>query len=84
MADPTTRKRAELNAEWLKRNKKISGQLHRTFDTDDGKKTLEWLSELCFANESTIVFDSPDKSAFREGQRFVYLKIQEALAARYE
>ena len=47
----------------------------RVFDTDDGRKVLEHMCKTCFAFETTFTPGQPDVTAFKEGQRHLFLMI---------
>ena len=50
-----------------------------TFSTDSGKLVLADLYRLCKTNNLSYVENSPDKTAFNEGAKYVALYIQGVL-----
>ena len=46
-----------------------------SFETPSGKRTYDYLSKLCFKNQSTFDVSSQSTSNFNEGSRFVILEI---------
>ena len=56
--------------------KKLRRNYANCFASGDGKAVLEDLERFCHATDQTHVFDQPDKSIFRAGERNVLLHIQ--------
>jgi len=52
-----------------------------TFNSPNGKETMEWLKAFCRADESTFMRDDPygRLSALAEGRREVFLMINKIL-----
>jgi hypothetical protein len=70
--------------EKLQEAKKVSGFLHRTFDTDAGVETLKWLGELCHEADQTFTPGQADVTNFKEGKRFVIDTIRRLLRTRVD
>lgn len=62
------------------------GDFHRTFDTDSGRKVLEYLSWKCMEGQTTAVLFpvSAEKTYYNEGRRSVILEIRDILNTKME
>jgi len=62
------------------------GDFHRTFDTDSGRKVLEYLSWKCMEGQTTAALspESVEKTYFNEGKRAVILMIRDILNTKME
>ncbi len=60
--------------------KQLIRDFQGTFDTPEGKRVLEKLSEECFENQPTFVVSNQYGTAFHEGKRNVILYIRAMLA----
>lgn len=48
-----------------------------TFATEQGIRTLEYISKFCLEHKSSFIVDSERKSCFNEGARSVILEIRD-------
>jgi hypothetical protein len=55
------------------------GDYRKLFDSPDGKRVLEDLSEYCYENESTFVESSQSKEHVNQGKRAVILYIRKRM-----
>ena len=54
--------------------------LRRVFESDDGKKALKIISDICLAGQQAYRPDMPDKhTIFRCGMQQVHLEVKELL-----
>lgn len=60
--------------------KQLIRDFQGTFDTPEGKRVLENLSNECFENQPTFVANNQYGTAFHEGKRNVILYIRSMLA----
>ena len=60
--------------------KQLIRDFQGAFDTPEGKRVLEYLSEECFENKNTFVLNNQYGTAFNEGKRYVILYIRAILA----
>jgi hypothetical protein len=67
--------RAEILKEIQRKRKELTLAYLRFLDSEDGKKIMADLGAVCFSAKSSFVAGAPDRSAFNEGCRAVYLHI---------
>jgi hypothetical protein len=59
--------------------KQLAMDIQNIFDTEGGKRVLDWLSDNCFEHKTVHIPNSPTQTALNEGKRCVILEIRKQL-----